>query len=55
MEAEEERLLSEEDEDQAETDVDDSGAGAAMALLIALLTFLLAVIAVILRNLLFHA
>lgn len=55
MEAEEERLADEDEEGQAEADVDDSGAGAAMALLIALLTFLLAVIAVILRNLLFHA
>ena len=44
------------DEDQASLDeADDSGTGAAIALLIALLSFLLAVTFVILRHLLFHA
>ena len=35
--------------------VDDGGTGAAIALLVALLSFLLAVAFVILRNVLFHA
>ena len=45
--------LAEEDVDAAT--VDDSGTGAAIALLVALLSFLIAVAFVILRNVLFHA
>lgn len=36
-------------------EVDDSGTGAAIALLVALLSFLVAVAFIILRNVLFHA
>ena len=43
-------------EDDADaTMVDDGGTGAAIALLVALLSFLIAVAFVILRNVLFHA
>ena len=49
----EEDELAEDDAD-ATTD-DDSGTGAALALLVALLSFLIAVAFVILRNVLFHA
>ena len=43
-------------EDDADaTMVDDGGTGAAIALLVALLSFLIAVAFVILRNMLFHA
>lgn len=50
--------LDSDDIDEEEADVaeaDDSGTGAALALLIALLSFLLAVTFVILRHLLFSA
>jgi hypothetical protein len=49
----EEDELAEDDAD-ASTD-DDSGTGAAIALLVALLSFLIAVAFIILRNVLFHA
>ena len=45
--------LAEDDVDA--TMVDDGGTGAAIALLVALLSFLIAVAFVILRNVLFHA
>ena len=45
--------LAEDDADA--TMVDDGGTGAAIALLVALLSFLIAVAFVILRNVLFHA
>ena len=43
------------EEDVDDAAVDDGGTGAAIALLVALLSFLLAVAFVILRNVLFHA
>ena len=59
MEADAENATLEEDrlaeDDVDATMVDDGGTGAAIALLVALLSFLIAVAFVILRNVLFHA